>query len=537
MPDQTPKYLDVIVSQEALGQFARFEITLEELLGTRDVTRVKVMVTKPYKVTPEDIGAAAKAMILRSTTGDEFWYDWYRGFSDDVPEVADALSMPEIPEDEEAELELLLPIDDTSCLLYCFERLDEIAEVMEQNRDACVKDVCPLGELIEMADLVRRNEGKPIAEMTFPDSIKREFIVAADAVLESKPFPVEYLSLFRRFTDELVARDDYTATVIKGYHLYGGSDAFACDWGGACALLERAFVKTKDPEIANALGYIYFSGASNNGAPQYPKAFQLYSFGANNGIVESTIKLAEMYAGGLGTFRSPSTAFFMYSGLFEELRKDFIGGDYEGKFAEVAYKMARALETGNGCERNPLLSYCLYLEAEAAVTYREAYHFLGDGQLSGLIRDGLEAMEKEMRVRREKSFITPVPTMLQLLCAEGPLQIELKKIAAKKSVPESVRIVAKRPKSSLSSEADPMLVLVPEIGYCTLQDALSLTAIGPYELITKKTGPFTVTDIELQEASGAIVFYEHGEEAAYLKASAFEFRLSKINTPKLISRI
>jgi len=532
MPDQNKKYLDIIVSAESLRQFARCEISLQELLGTQDVTRVNVTVTKPYPIKLEDISQAAREMTVRSTTGEEFWYEWYRGFSDDVPQIADALGMPEEPEEEGSELARLLPSDERSSLLYCLDRLDEIAEIMEQNPTACVKDVCPLDELIEMDDMYKRNEGKAVTEMDFPDGIKREFMMEAAAILETGSIPEEYLVLFRKFTDELCARDDYSATVVKGYQLYGGSDAYPCDWEQAAMLLEKAFVKTKDPELANSLGYIYFSGITNGGAPQYPKAFQLYSLGANNGIVESVMKLAEMYAGGYGTFRSPSTAFHLFSELFDDLRSDFIAGDYEGKFADVAYRMARALETGNGCERNPLLSYCLYLEAETAIKYRETYRFYGDGKLSELIREGCEAMEAVLGIRRERSVRSTVPMVLQLLCGEAPLAVELKKVAAKKSVPESIRILAERPKMSQTEDADPMLVLVPEIGYCMLQDKLALTAIGPYQLNTKRTGAFTVTEIELMESEGAVVFYDHGEEAAYLKAASFEFRLSKINSGK-----
>ena len=533
MPDQNVKYLDIIVSAESLKAFARYEITLQDLLGTQDVTRVNVTVTRPYQITLEDISQAARNMQTRSTTGDEFWFEWYRGFSDDVPQVADALGMPEDPEEEGMELARLLPTDEKSSLLYCLDQLDEIGEIMEQNPAACVKDVCPLDELIEMSDMYQRNEGKALTEMVFPDGIKRSFMVEAESLLETKPISEEYLQLFRRFTDELAAKDDYTATVVKAYQLYGGSDAYPCDWYQAAMLLEKAFVRSKDPEIANSLGYIYFSGVTNQGAPQYPKAFQLYSFGANNGVTESIMKLAEMYNGGFGTFRSPSTAFAMYSGLFDGLRKEFIAGDWDGKFAEVAYRMARALETGNGCEKNPLLSYCLYLEAETAMKYREAYRFYGDGALSQLIREGCEAMEAVLGIRRERSLRSSVPTMLQLLSGEGPLLVEFKRVAAKKSVPESIRILAERPKMYQDQDADPMLVLVPEIGYCSLQDKMAVTAIGPYQLNTKQTGPFIVTEIEVLEKEGAVVFYQHGEEAAYLKAEVFEFRLSKTNSGKI----
>lgn len=117
------------------------------------------------------------------------------------------------------------------------------------------------------------------------------------------------LTVYRRFIDDLIPKDNHTALRRKGYGCYGGGPAYECNWDIALECVTRLYELTGKPVYANTLGYIYYYGRCWNGEPKYDEAFRYFSVGAAGFYYESRYKLADMFVHSYGVPKNAKIAY------------------------------------------------------------------------------------------------------------------------------------------------------------------------------------------------------------------------------------
>ena len=200
-------------------------------------------------------------------------------YEEDSEEGADEFEEPyEDSEDFE-------DIEDTEDAGDIFADIPDFAPELETQPER-INDIEAFTELLEETGLFAANIGKQPLEMEFTDRRKETYMLSFENNSTLKKATDLEVSLCRRFTDELCAKDSILALHLKGYACYGGNRLYPCDWPASRDCIMRLFDKTGDPQYANTLGYIYYYGRCTNGVPEYEKAYEMFVISAANGLHE-----------------------------------------------------------------------------------------------------------------------------------------------------------------------------------------------------------------------------------------------------------
>ncbi len=362
-----------------------------------------------YSVELDDLHVALHTIIEEDLTLDailRWWYllglsplrEWIQGlspvllnpftlFEEDEPAF-------EFPENEEFAL-----YDVWSILCSIPNEYLELNQTLDYHAGAKMTAIRHAEEYI---DFYVEDQKLPMAQWVYPDFMNEAFIelFEDDDVLEDAT--PEERSRFVKCVDALAAKDNVIALNARCYGKYSGNVVYKQDFEGARNDAEKLFQLTEDPQYANTLGYIYYYGRCNHGEPEYEKALPYFMFGAFNGLVESTYKLADMYENGYGVMKSPTTAFRMMSMLFDDAHTQFLGGDEECPLADIALRLGRYYLHGIGVDQNSRASVYYLLVAEYAIKQRMEYDHYGDNVVAAHIRQCLAEAKKLMPPEKNK---------------------------------------------------------------------------------------------------------------------------------------
>lgn len=105
-----------------------------------------------------------------------------------------------------------------------------------------------------------------------------ESMLKSDSFLEELPdYEKERI---RKHLEVLCSHNNINALMKKGYLCYGGSPLYECDWDETVRCYEKVLESGYNSGVANSLGYIYYYGRTNNGVPDYDKAYRYFSSAA-----------------------------------------------------------------------------------------------------------------------------------------------------------------------------------------------------------------------------------------------------------------
>ncbi len=333
------------ITKERLRQFARYDITAKELMTDNHMEDIK----EEYAISLEDVKEVlSKLSCMSGKASYDFYEEWLfhitllTGLSQTLKApyylVSNKLAKPS----EDGLLH-----NDFDAMYYVVKRLDKYFYDFEKGKDTI--DVTPL---IEAVDCYEANVGKPFTEWNFPNQIKDAYVRYIDSqAKEERKLTDEQIALFKRYVDELIACGNTAAIRIKGE-----SPVFALDAKTQGEYLQKAFDLDGDSETAYSLGMFYYD------QNDYVKAFSYFSYGQMFQHFDSTVKLADMYKTGCGTFKSPHAQEKIIRQAYERERKRFCQS-YDNRFVEAAYLMGEMLEDST---EYPGVAYYRYLEAEYA---------------------------------------------------------------------------------------------------------------------------------------------------------------------------
>lgn len=321
--------------------------------------------------------------------------------------------------------------------------------------------------------------------MINPDELKRELI---EKYAESQDsIPEDEREIFKAYVEEGCEKNWVEALDAKAYGCYGGNDIFECDWQASLDCLLKLIELTDNPFYYNTIGYIYFYGRCNNGEPEYEKAFQYFAVGAAHGVYESMYKIADMFMSGKGCLKNPSAGAKIILSMYNDNKDIFCDDGIDGKFADVALRVAGLFEKGIGVDRSYEDAYRFYLEAKTAIDMRiETYDFFGDRKVQRNINEGLERVREKLPEDFFKDSITlkdPAP-FGQLLSNSAGLDLTLETVSGGYKI---------RAKGFASEDASArILINMPEMGYCRLVNEIELTLDSDAEILSDYSSlPYT----------------------------------------------
>ena len=217
----------------------------------------------------------------------------------------------------------------------------------------------------------------------------------------------ERQELFKACLDTLCVRGDLKAVEKRGYCYYCGTGIYPQDWEAARDSFLQIYRETGKAWPANTLGYIYYYGRCNNGVPEYEEAFRWFSIGHAGGVHESTYKLGDLFAGGLGVPKNGEIACNLYSSVYQDSLEKFLHGAAWTKFADTAIRMGNCFRDGIGRWEDFEEAYGYYLQADMALRMRmSSGAYFGDesvkARLDETIRKIREVYTDHKKVMREE---------------------------------------------------------------------------------------------------------------------------------------
>lgn len=365
----------VIIDEETVKKFARYEITAKDVIG--DVfPPERIAAQSPYQLSIDEL-----LTVLKKANGmpvSQFQDEWFGPIRYGLRNVYSYGHRGLY--DAGTDGYRFLP----SRSYYIWNAFQSI--------DSCVSDnVNDYSHVIEELEYRKALLSLPVPERQYDDKEKAHYIKNFDneKMLDKATEPE--LQLFVQYVGELCARGNKTALYAKAYGCYGGNRAFPCDWCASRDALLKLTEMDENPFLANTLGYIFYYGRCTDGEPEYEKAFKYFSIGAAGYIYESRYKLADMFRHGYGVAKNNKIAASMIWELYDENIEYIFDGEFNCKFADVALRAGTLLKEGINCDANPDLAYFYYLQAEFAIRMRmiEDDHY-GDVKVAEGIRSAIE---------------------------------------------------------------------------------------------------------------------------------------------------
>lgn len=376
---------DISIPYDEFAEFARFEKTVYDFVGEDGFHRC-IINQDDYEITPLDLISVLDKIEKSGISSEEFYWQWFCFFDNELPS-------------SEYDSEEIYSDDD---VLWRFA--SEIYDWVVHNFDI------DFNSLKNEIQNYIEDKSKSITKRRYPDYIKNRFLIKYNSDSALNNASEEYALLYKAFAEDLCKKGQKQGLLAVGYGCYGGNRVFECDWKRAeeCMLKLIETVKHMPDRAfyANTLGYIYYYGRCNNGIPQYEEAYKYFSFASFNGIYEAQYKTADMYKNGYGVIKSVETSNNIIWKLYEENRKYIANGEFDCKFADIAFRVGNSYRDDEDIEESDfdeMLYY--YMQADFAIRMRmKCSDYYGDSKVCSVIQNALAETKKLMDFEAEKKM-------------------------------------------------------------------------------------------------------------------------------------
>jgi TPR repeat protein len=413
-------------------------------------------------------------------------------------------------------------------VLYTFALLEDDSETELSNSIM----EAPLDTAINITTIVKDCKAALKDDSYMPDITKwsekaAEHFYRMDVEILLKD--EEKLAIYKKVMDRACKNGDEKALYDRAYAAYGGNEIYPCDW----KLSEKYLLmllnddRTEDEEkgfIANSLGYIYYYGRINGGAPDFDKALRCYAIGASCGVTESVYKLGDMNLNGLGVPKNVYAAFNQYSRVFNDSRNAFLNGDMNCKLADAALRMGGLCENGQYFKQDYDMAYYFYSIAEYAIKKRmDIMDFYGDEVVESNIAKAIERIRGKVSDDDPsmKVYSAPFPEHIVMLL-EGGETVEVKW----EDMKGNVKLTAKRIPRDNQSKSPKLLIVHPQAHYCQAVDQVVeyATSIRAFR-VKGNLKSFRANAVNFNKNTGKFDFYYNGELTACIDAGSFNYRM------------
>ncbi|MGN8764354.1 hypothetical protein [Hornefia butyriciproducens] len=385
---------EITLTTDQMQQIARFDLTFKDLIGDSDYDSAAFTCSDVYTYTVDDLYCALKNLKEADLTLKKFGEDWFYP----ITQLSEAFDLDRAcGRTENTDGRALYPgltITESEYFDMVWANLEFAWE--DHDGEKRLSEVYNFDVYITELERYFGNRSKPVLEWDFSKEEKENYIRFFNDEWTVENAEEPELALARKFIEERIEKDSRVALYTKGYACYGGNRLYSCDWEASRDCLTRLFAIDDDPQFANTLGYIYYYGRCNGGAPEYEKAFSYFVFAAANGLYEGKYKLADMYCHGSAGIKSERAARHLYSEVYEDNLIYFNIGE-QANFADAALRMGNVYAKGIGTEIDLTDAYYYYLQAYYAACLRaQDSNFFGDATVVINAQKALEDVEKEL---------------------------------------------------------------------------------------------------------------------------------------------
>ena len=412
-----------------------------------------------------------------------------------------------------------LPLSDEDGFIDAWSQLDDMPHLSGSELLCPLRDMPKLQTILRDVEAVIANRGKDFEQMTFTDHQKERYIGQFESdkrVTHSSEFERE---LCLRYTEELITRNSVAALKLKGYACYGGNGLYDCDWNVSRDCMLRLYDLTDDPMYANTLGYIYYYGRCNDGAPEYEKAFTMFTVAAANGLYEAMYKLGDMYRHGYACKQSPRTAKRLYSMVYSDSLGAFEADPTGGNFADAALRMGDVFFYGIDEKRDAITAYGYYLQALYAARLRlRNSDFFGDTTVAFNAQKALEAARAELPDDYFRNSVNVwLPGLLKQMVSGGYRAT----VEGSEALPGETKLRIERQPMRGEEKARPMLLVLPQLAYCQLVRRFDVVSASDKLALTTGFGAVRFDCAELNAEKRRIEFYYDGKLVRSVKSKEY----------------
>lgn len=402
-------------------------------------------------------------------------------------------------------------------------------------------------DIIGRIDSYLMNLGKPQGQWFYSRSQMQHVVSAYETDKDLEGATPEALALYRDFVRRLYRAGDIQAIRILAWGYMEGGIAYRKNYELARIYMQELYDKAGDAFAANCLGYIYYHGLTNNGIPQYDKAFSYFSYGVLDGIDESIYMAADMLIHGQGTVKNIDMGLNLLVDGYRNSLYEFCHGNHECRFAEYAQHMGSCCLEGVIYAMGIKDAYRFFLEAEYAAGLREEAGHPADPEL-------IEKVKKALSYIRESVGIDPMKKELK---ADFPIFISQMyedrypvrvMVSQKKGSKDCILRVGKfdlreflanlqflpedqdKPEenSVYGNEMGKLLITYPELSWSGLVTEIEYRLEnGTILKKPEKPGPFLSDGFRRDDATNVLEFYAHGEVVAAVEADWYVVSVEK----------
>ena len=472
----------IILSEEQVRKLCRYESKWSELIsGHPDY--VPVYFEQPYTITLQDILIAIDN-IKRSKDGKKtVKTEWYDNLYEYMFDYDNTITFEEAP----SEIEMLEYLPNRSDYLYDLfnEKLDEI---LSDRQELIIEKITELSS--QMMSIIE-NEQKPVLERYYTDADKEYYLTKLNNDDRLKTASELELKVYRKFTDDLIQKDNITALKCKGYGCYGGDPAYECDWNTSLACITRLYELTGKPVYANTLGYIYYYGRCWNGQPKYNEAFKYFSIGAAGFYYESRYKLADMFVHGYGVQKSTEIAQTIVSELYDQNLPYILDGKFNCKFADIALRLGSYAERGYSKTADDYDAYKYYLQADFAIKQRLQFNHYGDTSVANSIKERLTSILESGKIEKPKkstyfSYLNLLKLLYHHLKNYRKLQLDFKSIND-----DDFKLIIRIVPFGKEKYPPKLFITDTDTGFCGMLEALTIR-VKKGKLLVPKTSDLSL---------------------------------------------
>lgn len=331
----------------------------------------------------------------------------------------------------------------------------------------------PAGDLDEVRALIKNyydNLKKPLDERTLTVPEMMDFILYWRSG-DDEPEGI-YHRLYQEYVNLLADNHMYEALHIRAEECSEGTHVFAPDWKQAKADYEELLDLTNEPQYAEALGNIAYYGRTNEGRPEYEQALQYYTMAALTGSAAGRLKLADMYLYGEGVRKNPVSAAAAVNNVYSRELDQFVNENYDCFFADSAYHMGNLYRDAEEIYE-PDMAYYYYLQAQYALLKKmEVHETFEDRNLALKIAAAIREILPDTEYA-EKHYTVHYQNIEDILmCLEGTsYQMRMDRKILKSG---KVQLVFRYNDIDYDDMPPKLLMTVPEAGYCTLTDRITV---------------------------------------------------------------
>lgn len=495
----------IYLTKDTYRKLARYEITLQDII--KDNVAENIVNVDNYIITLEDIYCALNKFSNETINTETLAIEWFDYFNYVLQET----TYENEPDFFYNRNRVLSDISDAlmNLIFYDFE---------EDFKDAFIA----LGNFLE-------DENKSVSERRYPERAQIDLLYSLKDNSSLNLASNEEAELYRLFADELAEKGNRYGLSAVGYGCYGGNRVFPCDWKRAeecmLRLIEIVDYMPGQAFYANTLGYIYYYGRTTDGVPDYEKAYKYFSFAAFNQIYEAEYKIADMYYNGYGVPKSPETAKNIVSRLYEENIKYIENGEFDCKFADIAFRMGNYCKDTNDpyeSDFDEMLKY--YYQADFAIRMRMKHtNYYGDCKVAKAIDNALAETKEMVNFKPQKKieWLSIYSIFHDYLSSGNWLDVRAKKMATGK-----IKLIFKPHSKWQEKYTGRVFITIPELDMCGFYDSLTVIVNPLGEEIDPPEEQFTVDRMDYH------TFYFDGFPVMFCDNCTFEIKKPKTDIKK-----